>query len=124
MTRLLRAVMLVAAGAVFGSLMTFGHQASLLVGDTEIPWGLCVSVLGVATLLIGTRLLSSGRRPVLWVAVGVVGSVLMLSLPGPGGSVIVPDGTLGMIWALAPSFVAILIVMWPAPRTGSAPRAV
>ena len=118
MSRFINAVALLALGFLGGTVMTFGHQASISMGGIEIPWGLVVSIIGVSTLLIGVRLLSPTRRPVIWVATGVIAAVIVLALPGPGGSVIIPNGIVGMVWALAPSFIAILVVLWPAPRTG------
>lgn len=121
MIRGLTAAALALGGAVFGALMTFGHQARLTVAGAEIPWGLAVAVLGVTALLVGTRLTTEGRRATVWVAAGLVGAAFVLALPGPGGSVLVPNGVPGMIWALAPSFIAILVVLWPAPRPKPTP---
>lgn len=96
--------------------MTFGHQATLSIGGVVLPWGIIVALLGTAALLIGARLLAHGRSPVIWLAAGVVASVMVLALPGPGGSVLIPDSLAGLVWSLAPSFIAILVVLWPAPR--------
>lgn len=114
--RILNCLVLFVLGAVFGMVMTFGHQATLSIGGVVLPWGIIVALLGTAALLIGARLLAHGRSPVIWLAAGVVASVMVLALPGPGGSVLIPDSLAGLVWSLAPSFIAILVVLWPAPR--------
>ena len=118
--RVLNAALLAIAGAVTAALMTFGHQASATVAGIPLPWGLVVALIGVTAALIGVRLLAS-RRATIWFGVGVVGAIIVLALPGPGGSILIPNGVAGMIWALAPSFIAILVVMWPEPRPANRP---
>lgn len=113
--RVLNAALLLVGGAVFGTLMTFGHQADVEVAGAVLPWGLMVALLGVTALLVGVRLLA-GRRPTIWLAAGLVSAIVVLALPGPGGSILIPNGLAGMVWSLAPSFIAILVVLWPAPR--------
>lgn len=102
--------------------MTFGHQAAITIGSVTVPWGIAVSLLGVTSFLVGVRLVSSDRRAVVWSAAGVVLAVLVLSLPGPGGSVIIPNGVLGMTWAFAPTAIALMVALWPAPRTEQTTR--
>ncbi|MFM6974626.1 MAG: hypothetical protein ACKOXM_05815 [Agromyces sp.] len=118
MVRVLNAFSLFVIGAAFGTLFTFGHQASLTIAGVPIPWGVALAVLGVGALLIGVRLMNRSRRPLVWVAVGVVSIVFVLSLPGPAGSVLVPNNVAGMVWSIAPTFIAVLVGFWPAPRIG------
>ncbi|MFE5673109.1 DUF6113 family protein [Agromyces sp. NPDC056523] len=100
-------------GLVYGTIATVGHRHSWQVGDVTIPWGLVLALIGVAALLIGIRLVAGGRAAATAAAVGVVGSVALLSLPGPGGSVLVASGIVGTVWAVGPALIAVLVVAWP-----------
>ncbi|MGV1034688.1 MAG: hypothetical protein ACOYBP_05630 [Microbacteriaceae bacterium] len=101
------------AGLVFGALMAFGHQAVLEIGDVVLPWGIVVACLGVLALLLGVRLLAPSRSDVIWVALGVMIAVFVLALPSPSGTVLVPNGIVGMVWVFAPTAIAVLVVLWP-----------
>ena len=49
--------------------------------------------------------------------------VALLTLPGPGGSVLVTGDLVGTIWAVGPALIAVLVVAWPrlpAPRAAVA----
>lgn len=113
MMRLLVRVAQLLLGALFGALMTFGHQATVTIAGATLPWGIVVSCLGVLGLLAGVRLLTEGRADSFWVALGIVGAVAALSLPSPGGSVIITNSVVGVIWSLAPTVLAALVVGWP-----------
>ena len=114
MSRVLVAACEFILGLIFGAIMTFGHQAEVSIGTVGVPWGIIAACFGVAALLIGYRLLSRNRWAVIWVALGIIMAVLVLSLPGPGGSVLVPAGVVGIIWSIAPTCIAALVIAWPA----------
>jgi hypothetical protein len=100
------------AGLVYGALATIGHRHELRLGDIVLPWGIVAALTGVAALLIGIRLMI-GRLAAGAAAVGVIVIVALLSLPGLGGSVLVPATTIGTIWAVGPALIAVLVVAWP-----------
>jgi hypothetical protein len=100
-------------GAVYGAVATVGHRQSFTIGEVTIPWGLVAALVGVAALLLGIRLVAGGRWAACAAGVGVVGAVALLSLPGPGGSVLIPSGLVGTIWSVGPVLIAVLIVAWP-----------
>lgn len=110
-------------GAVYGTLGTVGHRQAWQIGEVAIPWGLVLALVGVAALLVGVRLVAGGRAASAAAAAGVIASVALLSLPGPGGSVLVASGPIGTIWAVGPALIAVLIVAWPSLPSRSAPRA-
>jgi hypothetical protein len=57
-------------------------------------------------------------------AVGVIGMVALLTLPGPGGSVLVAGDVVGTVWAVGPALIAVLVVAWPElPQRRTAPAA-
>lgn len=100
-------------GAVYGAVATVGHRQSFTIGDVTVPWGLVAALVGVAALLLGIRLVAGGRWAAAAAAVGVVGVVALLSIPGPGGSVLIPAGLVGTIWSVGPALIAVLVVAWP-----------
>lgn len=110
-------------GLVYGILGTVGHRHAWQVGEVSIPWGLALALVGVAALLVGIRLVAGGRAASAAAAAGVVASVAVLSLPGPGGSVMVLSGPIGTVWAVAPALIGVLVVAWPSLPSRSAARA-
>lgn len=102
-----------AIGAVYGAVATIGHRATLRIGEVAIPWGLVAALVGVTALLLGIRLLVRGRATTAAAAAGVVVVIALLTLPGPGGSVLVVSDLSGTIWSIAPALIAVLVVAWP-----------
>ncbi len=100
-------------GAVYGAVATVGHRAAVQIGDVSLPWGLVAALVGVAALLIGIRLVAGGRAAAAAAAAGVVIVVAILTLPGPGGSVIVVGDLVGTVWAVGPALISVLVVAWP-----------
>jgi len=100
-------------GAVYGAVATVGHRQTLQVGDVSLPWGLVAALVGVAALLVGIRLVAGGRGAAAAAAAGIVGMVALLTLPGPGGSVVVVGDLVGTIWSIGPALISVLVVAWP-----------
>lgn len=106
-----------AAGAVYGTAGTIAH-AYLLGG---VPVGLVLAVVGVTALLIAMRALTGDRWVALAGGVGALAATVMFSGPGPGGSIIVPGGSLdrlggvslGVVWGIALALAATIVVAWP-----------
>jgi hypothetical protein len=101
-----------AVGAVYGALGTVGHRHQLRFGDVVIPWGLVAALVGVAALLIGIRLMFS-RLAAGAAALGVIAIVGLFTLPGVGGSILVPGTLAGTIWAVGPALISVFVVAWP-----------
>lgn len=110
-------------GVLFGAVGTVGHRHELAIGELVLPWGIVAALAGVAGLLIGIRVLAGGRLVAGAAAVGVIGTVSLLSLPGAGGSVLIPGGVIGTIWAVGPALIAVLVVAWPSLPTPRRDRA-
>jgi hypothetical protein len=100
-------------GALYGAVATVGHRQELRIGDVSLPWGLVAALVGVASLLVGIRLVAGGRGAAAAAAVGIVGMVALLTLPGPGGSVLVVGDLVGTVWSVGPALIAVLVVAWP-----------
>ncbi|KRE21607.1 hypothetical protein [Agromyces sp. Soil535] len=109
-------------GVIYGAVATVGHRHEIRIGEIVIPWGLVAALAGVLALLLGIRLVAGGRWVAAAAAVGVVGTVALLTLPGPGGSVLVAGDVEGTIWAVGPALIAVLVVAWPKlPERRTAP---
>ncbi|WP_417563660.1 DUF6113 family protein [Microbacterium sp.] len=104
-------------GAVYGVAGTISHAYRL----GWFPVGLVLALVGIAALLVAMRALTSDRWTALAGGVGALAATVVFSGPGPGGSVIVPGGTLdqlagvnlGIVWAIGVALAATLVVAWP-----------
>ncbi|RNE63831.1 PIG-L deacetylase family protein [Cryobacterium tepidiphilum] len=113
LSRLLAGAGGLVAGAAIGMLGTVAHQTTLAVGEAAIPVGLVLALAAAATLLVGLRMVLDDRMVVLLAAIGMLGTIFVLSLRSTGGSVLVPAGLPGTLWTLVPALIAALAVAWP-----------
>jgi LmbE family N-acetylglucosaminyl deacetylase len=102
-----------AVGMAFGVLGTIGHQATVLLGGVALPVGLVLALAGAAGLLVGLRLVLGDRLVVLFCALGMLGTIFVLSLRSTGGSVLIPEGLPGLLWTVVPTLVAAVALGWP-----------
>lgn len=100
-------------GVLSGAIGTIGHRQELRIGEVAIPWGIVAALVGVAALLLGIRLVAGGRLVAGVAAAGIVATVSLLSLPGLGGSVLIPSSVVGTVWAVGPALIAVLVVAFP-----------
>jgi hypothetical protein len=112
LSRILSAVLLVLAGAVFGAIGTVAHQISVTWG-VAIPLGLIGSLLAYAALLVGLRLLGHSRLPALLAALGAIVVILVFTQQSAGGSVLIPNNAAGQAWLIGPILIAAIVVAWP-----------
>lgn len=96
-------------GVVYGTAGTIAH--SLMWG--VIPLGMIVAAIACAALLVAVRALTHDRGATVATALGMLGMVMIISGPGPGGSVIVPDTPIGQIWIFLVAGIALLVIAWP-----------
>ena len=114
--RPLRWLIAAVGGVLIAAVVTPLAQSSVDIGTVTIPWGLVLSLLVVAAYVLGLRFASDNRLPALFGAIGVVVAIMLLSLPGPGGGVIVPGNLIGTLWATLPSLIFVVVIALPAPR--------
>ena len=96
-------------GVVYGTAGTIAH--SLMWG--VIPIGMIVAAIACAALLVAVRALTRDRGATVATALGMLGMVMIISGPGPGGSVIVPNTPVGQIWIYLVAGIALLVIAWP-----------
>ena len=113
LSRLLAGAAGLVSGAAFGMIGTVAHQTTVALGHATLPVGLVLALAGAAALLVGLRMLLGDRMVVLLAALGLLGTIFVLSLRSPGGSVLVPAGLPGTLWTLVPALIAALAVAWP-----------
>lgn len=98
-----------AVGVVYGLAGTIAH--AFVWG--WLPLGLILAVIGCGMLLAAVRLLTGDRWATLATGLGMMIATLVFSGRGPGGSVIVPESTLGVVWTLVLPLVVAIAVAWP-----------
>ena len=109
MSRTLSWIAAALVGVVYGTAGTIAH--SLMWGP--IPIGLIVGGIACAALLVAVRALTHDRAAAVATAIGMIGMLLIISGPGPGGSVVVPDTPVGQIWIYLICGIALLVIAWP-----------
>ena len=96
-------------GAVYGLAGTIAH--AYRVG--WFPLGLVLAIIGSAALLVAVRLLTADRWAALATGLGMILATLVFSGRGPGGSVIVPQTDLAVVWTVSVPVLVVLAVAWP-----------
>ena len=96
-------------GGVYGVACTIAHAYT--VGPVQV--GLILAVVGIVALLVALRTLTGDRWAALAAGAGAVATTLLFSGTGPGGSVVVPGGPLGVVWSIAVPVLSVAVVAWP-----------
>jgi hypothetical protein len=96
-------------GLVYGVAGTVAHAYSI----GWFPLGLILAIIGSAALLLAVRLLTSDRWAALATGAGMMVATLVFSGSGPGGSVVVPQTGLGVVWTFAVPILVAVAVAWP-----------
>lgn len=111
MTVVLASLFAFVIGVAIGFVTTFTHR--------ELPpWGLVAGLAIVAAAVLGFRLVFSSRIIGAAAAIGAIGSTALLTLPGAGGTAFAPSDPIGYTWAIAPSVLALVALVWPNPVAG------
>jgi N-acetyl-1-D-myo-inositol-2-amino-2-deoxy-alpha-D-glucopyranoside deacetylase len=118
-TKVFACIVTLALGLVVGALLTVAHLATVTIAGVVVPLGLIAGVLIVAALLAGLRLALDSRVVVLATAVGLIAAIAVLSVRSTGGSTLVPQTVSGVVWAIAPTLITVVVLAWPhVPRRG------
>jgi hypothetical protein len=96
-------------GAVYGVAGTIAHAFTW----GGFPVGLVLAIIGSAALLLAVRLLTADRWSTFAAGLGMMIATLVFSGPGPGGSVVVPQTSLGIIWTVSVPLLVAVAVGWP-----------
>ena len=96
-------------GAVYGVAGTIAHAYTL----GPLPLGLLLALIGSGALVLAVRALTADRWAALACGIGLVVGVLTFSGRGPGGSVVVPQNGLAVVWTISVPIIVALVVAWP-----------
>lgn len=102
-------VIALVVGAVFGVAGTMTHATTW----GPVPVGVIVALIGCLALLIAIRALTGDRIAAFAAGLGMGAVTYALSFPGPGGSVVLPDDVLSLVWSVGLAAVAVLVIAWP-----------
>lgn len=108
-SRILSWVAAALVGGVYGVAGTIGH--SLMWGP--VPVGIIVGAIACAAILVAVRALTHDRGATLAAGIGMLGMLIVISGPGPGGSVVVADTLAGRVWTYLVGGLVLLAVAWP-----------
>ncbi len=120
--RILNHVLLFVVGLIVGTIGTAAQQSAATILGITVPWGVIVSLLAVACLLAGLRLVNDSRWYAFATALGIVIPVAVLATPSPGGSVLIPANATGYVWIFGPVIIAVIALAWPAARRQPVPE--
>ncbi|MEP6479659.1 MAG: PIG-L family deacetylase [Rhodoglobus sp.] len=112
-TKIASSALALVLGFFVGALLTVIHQATAQVASISVPWGIVAAIAISIALLVGLRLVFGSRVITALAAVGLVAAVVVLSLQGAGGSILVPANPAGYIWTFAPVVIALAVLAWP-----------
>ncbi|WP_375399915.1 hypothetical protein [uncultured Amnibacterium sp.] len=111
-----------AAGLLTGALGSFKYRYGL-TGATPLPIGLVLVLLMIALVLAAIRAATGRRLYGVAAGIGIVATVALFSVKGPGGSVVVVDDRYGTVWTVAPVLIAAVVLGVPIPRRRGVQRA-
>lgn len=100
-------------GAALGGIAVVNHQFAPRIFGVTPPVGIVVSLLIIASLLAGLRIVFSGRVVTGSAAVGLLVVIGVLSVKSTGGSVLVPANAAGYALTYGSLVIAGLALAWP-----------
>lgn len=106
-------------GAALGGIGTVNHQWGYSAG---FPLGVIAALALVAALVTGLRLVFATRIVAFVASVGILVSLVVLTVGGPGGSVLVPANGAGYGWSYGAAAVIALVLAWPKLAVPHPPR--
>jgi N-acetyl-1-D-myo-inositol-2-amino-2-deoxy-alpha-D-glucopyranoside deacetylase len=104
-------------GVCVGALLSVYNQSTASIGGRNIWLGAIGAIILVTALLVGLRLAFGTRIVSGFAAVGMIVIVGLLSSLGGGGSVIIPWNGPGITWQIAPTAIAVIVLLWPRVRS-------
>jgi N-acetyl-1-D-myo-inositol-2-amino-2-deoxy-alpha-D-glucopyranoside deacetylase len=113
-SHLLSYLLALVVGIAVGGIATVNHQISFTVAGVSLPIGITAAIVVIGALLAGLRLVFGGRQVAGFAALGVLATILFLSMSGDGGSVLVPGNPAGYVLSIAPVAIALVVLGWPA----------
>ncbi|WP_349897405.1 PIG-L family deacetylase [Parafrigoribacterium soli] len=111
--RVVAGVLAFVVGLALGGIGTVNHQLVLGVAGLRLPGGVTVALLLVLALMLGLRLVFRTRVIPLVSGLGILAAMGILTIGGPGGSVLVPANAAGYAWTYGAAAIVVLVLVWP-----------
>jgi N-acetyl-1-D-myo-inositol-2-amino-2-deoxy-alpha-D-glucopyranoside deacetylase len=111
--RFLAAVLAGVIGVALGALLTVYNQFTVTMSGQPIWVGVIIAIAVVAGLLAGFRLAFETRVVSAFAAGGVILVVGFFSLPSSSGTPLIVASGPGLLWELAPTVIAFVVLVWP-----------
>ena len=112
-SRIVNYLLLFAAGLLTGTVGSITQQSTVTIGKVTVPWGEILGLAAIAFLLAGLRLVNDTRWYALAAAVGVLIPVGLFSLQSAGGSVLIPNDSIGVAWLWGSGIICVVLVAVP-----------
>ncbi|MGK9146571.1 hypothetical protein KXS11_02940 [Plantibacter flavus] len=112
-SRIVGLVLAFLVGLAYGAIGTVAHAWAPSILGVAIPVGLLLSILGIAMLLLGLRIVLGSRLAATAAAVGIMLMLVLLLTESAGGSVLIPQSVAGLVWTFSPGLIAVLVIAWP-----------
>ena len=109
-SRVVACALALLVGAALGGIGTVNHQWGYSAG---FPLGAIVALALVAALVAGLRLVFATRIVAFFASVGILVALVVLTVGGPGGSVLVPANGAGYGWSYGAAAIIALVLAWP-----------
>lgn len=109
-SRVIACALALLMGVALGGIGTVNHQWGFSAG---FPIGAIAALVLVAALVTGLRLVFATRIVPFFASVGLLVSLVLLTVGGPGGSVLVPANGAGYGWSYGAAAIIALVLAWP-----------
>lgn len=103
-------------GVCLGALLSVYNQSTAVTAGESIWVGAIAGIAIAAAILAGLRLAFGTRIVSAFAAGGMIAIVGILSSLGSGGSVLIPWNGPGILWQIAPTAIALVVLAWPRGR--------
>jgi N-acetyl-1-D-myo-inositol-2-amino-2-deoxy-alpha-D-glucopyranoside deacetylase len=100
-------------GVALGALFSVYNQFTVNIAGQPIWAGAILAILIVTAVLVGFRLAFETRVVPAVTAVGVIVVVAIFSIPIASGPPLVTSTGPGLLWELAPTVIAFVVLVWP-----------
>lgn len=111
--KIVGSVAALAAGALVGGICVVDHQFAPIIAGSPRPIGIVIALSVMVALLVGVRIVFTGRAVVGALALGLLGTIALFSTESSGGSILIPANLPGYLLIYVPPVLAIIVLAWP-----------
>lgn len=104
-------------GVLVGGICVVDHQFAPIIAGSPRPIGIVVAMLVIIALLVGVRIVFTGRAVVGFLGIGLLGTIALFSAESAGGSVLIRANPAGYLLTYGPLVMTIIVLAWPKVAT-------